>query len=332
MTQFAVTIDTEADNLWARQRGPLSFENIRALPRLQKLCDRHGIVPTYLVTWAVASDAESRDILQSLLAQGRCEIGAHLHAWSTPPYEPVTEDDDKHHPYLYEYAREVQEEKLAGLTRLLSDSFGEHPLTYRAGRWGADAASVKLLEEMGYLVDTSVSPLVTWRYTLGAPGGRGGPCFLWAPTDVYRPSYEDIGKRGDSQLVEVPVTIAFVKPIGPRLQHLYKLLTHKRTLPRRLVRRALRMLGVCRVVWLHPALANGAEMMRLSERRITGGAKSLNMMFHSSELVAGLNPLVRDEVEERRVWEAMEDVFAFVTKEPRVRPVPLSAFAEAPSQ
>ena len=327
MTRFVVTIDTEADNLWARQQGPLGFENIRALARFQELCDRYGIVPTYLVTWQVASDAGSRRVLQGLLGRGNCEIGCHLHAWSTPPYEAVTENDDVHHPYLYEYPESVQEAKLENLTRLLTKTFGVRPRTYRAGRWGADAFTVRLLEQNGYLVDTSVTPFTTWAYSPGVPGGGGGPSFVWAPTDVYRPSYEDIAVPGDSKLAEVPVTIGFAREAGPRLQHVYKALTHKRTLPRRVMRRALRLLGLARVVWLHPAMASGTEMTDLCGRRVRAGAGSLNMMFHSSELLAGYSPLVRDAAQEAAAWRAMEKVFEFVAREPRVEPAPLSAFA-----
>ena len=79
-TLFMVGVDTEADDQWTLEgRKRLSVENARALPRLQALCDSHGVRPSYLVTHEMATREPSRSILRDLFATGRCEIGAHLH-------------------------------------------------------------------------------------------------------------------------------------------------------------------------------------------------------------------------------------------------------------
>ena len=50
-----VGIDTEGDNQWdAAARANQQFENIYALPRLHALFARHGVRPTYVVTYPVA--------------------------------------------------------------------------------------------------------------------------------------------------------------------------------------------------------------------------------------------------------------------------------------
>src|SRR5205809_5444204 len=92
-----VGIDTEGDNQWdAAARANQTFENIYALPRLHALFARHGVRPTYVVTYPVASDAPSAQVLRALQARGDCEIGAHHHAWETPP---CSDDDVRRHPY-----------------------------------------------------------------------------------------------------------------------------------------------------------------------------------------------------------------------------------------
>jgi hypothetical protein len=97
IVNLLVGIDTEGDNQWdAAARARQTFDNIYALPRLHALFARHGVRPTYVITYPVAKDPRSADVLRQLLAGGDCEIGAHHHAWETPP---CTEEDVKRHPY-----------------------------------------------------------------------------------------------------------------------------------------------------------------------------------------------------------------------------------------
>ena len=51
-----VGIDTESDDQWslaARERP--TFENLYALPKLHALFRHHGVRPTYVITWPVAT-------------------------------------------------------------------------------------------------------------------------------------------------------------------------------------------------------------------------------------------------------------------------------------
>ena len=85
-TKILLGVDTEADDQWsAAARKTLTVENARELPRLQALCDRYGVKPTYLVTYEMAVDGRAMGILRDLAATGRAEIATHHHPWSTPP-------------------------------------------------------------------------------------------------------------------------------------------------------------------------------------------------------------------------------------------------------
>ena len=87
--KFILTIDTEGDNQWdVRARQQQTFQNIHALPRLHEFFERHGARPTYLTTYPVAADPRSADVLRGVMARGNAEIGAHHHAWETPPCSP----------------------------------------------------------------------------------------------------------------------------------------------------------------------------------------------------------------------------------------------------
>ena len=117
-----VGIDTEGDNQWdAAARANQQFENIYALPRLHALFAKHGVRPTYVVTYPVVRDARSAEVLGRLLAAGDCEIGAHHHAWETPP---CSQEDVHRHPYASTLPRSQFEAQLASLTGAIAAAVG----------------------------------------------------------------------------------------------------------------------------------------------------------------------------------------------------------------
>ncbi len=126
-----VGIDTEGDNQWdAAARRRQTFENIYALDRLHDFFARLGVRPTYLVTYPVARDARSADTLRRLAGRGDCEIGAHHHAWETPPCEPADVD---RHPYALSLPLTRFDEQLASLTKAIDEAVGRRPTSYRSG-------------------------------------------------------------------------------------------------------------------------------------------------------------------------------------------------------
>ena len=171
-----VGIDTEGDNQWdAGARANQRFDNIYALPRLHALFARYGVRPTYVITYPVARDPRSADVLRALLAGGDCEIGAHHHAWETPPCSGA---DIRRHPYASSLPRTQFEAQLASLTTAIAEAVGRRPVSYRSGRFGFSAAHVAGLERLGYLVESSVAPLFYESH-------KGGPEFVEAPLTPY---------------------------------------------------------------------------------------------------------------------------------------------------
>ena len=189
-------------NEWTCHRRITPVRNLRALPRFQALCDRHGVRPTYVVTWSVASDDEAVSTLRRWVDEGRAEVGTHLHPWTTPPFGP--HDDDAAFPC--ELPDDALRAKLVNLTELITARFGRAPTSYRAGRFGLDGRTLRELAALGYTVDSSVTPHSSWRSYAGLRGGRGGPDFSTAPLAPYRPSLDDPCAHGASQLLEVPLT------------------------------------------------------------------------------------------------------------------------------
>ena len=296
-TLFMVGVDTEADDQWTLQgRKRLSVENARALPRLQALCDAHGVRPSYLVTHEMATREPSRSILRDLFATGRCEIGAHLHPWSSPPYR----EEDLVGRYPSQLDDSQLQTQLAELTAAIEDSIGVRPVSYRAGRHGFDGRSLGILEKLGYRVDTSVDPLFNETR-------KGGPSFAGAPVVPYWPDPADVRARGTSSVLEIPVSSA-TRPALPKA--LEKGFTSLPAIP---WRGYLKRLGL-RAVWLRPSYSSSEDAKTLASALVARGVPTLNMLFHSSELVPLGSPYNRTEADVDRFFERLERVFEHIMK------------------
>ena len=280
MTRAAlVTIDVEPDNVWTDTYSR-TMRNIPALIRFQALCDRHGIRPTYLITWSVASDPSAARVIEQLLATGRCEVGAHSHMWETPPLEPADSDGIAHVGSFY--AAASQEAKLGVLTETIRVRFGA-PTSHRAGRFGIDQRQARVLARLGYEVDSSVAPGFDMSTT-------GAPDFSEAG---QRPSV--LARGPAAVLKEVPCT------------------THRGVLPRPVRSNALlRRLG--------QRIGAGPRMLRAfprtSVRRLTSLSAwatrrfgFVNLMTHSSELEAGTSPYWPSATDVARHWAALDVLF-----------------------
>lgn len=276
---LVVSIDTEEEGLWSGAYRPVGnhCRNIERLPDTHALLLRLGVTPTYLVDHPVATDATARGILRDLAAGGAAEIGAHLHPWCTPPLEahgsrrPVT--------YAHRLPVPLQEAKLAVLCRTIADAFGIRPTSYRAGRWGFDRSTVPVLERLGFTVDTSVYPL-WWD------GARGGPSFRRAPQAPYRLDAADVSRPGGGAVVEVPASAGFVGRLSTTLECATRLLP-----PAPGLRRVLVRLGLCA---LQPEAYSLDAMRALIDEHVARAVPVLNITFHSSALLPGATPFVRD--------------------------------------
>lgn len=290
-------IDTEADDQWsARGRQEMSVRNAERLPALQELCDRFGVRPTYLVTHEMASGESSAAVLRALRESGGCEIGTHLHPWSSPPFRP---QDLEGHTYPHRLPPELLERQLGELTQTITERLGARPTTYRAGRNGFDAGTLPVLERLGYTVDTSVDPLFNERR-------KGGMVFAGAPTQPYRPSYEDVRRPGTARILEVPITAATLPGLPKRMEALYTRLPPLRW------RAALRRLGL-RPVWLRPSYSPLGDMTAFADRLAAGGAACFNIIFHSSELLPGGSPYTPDAPSVERFLDALARLLEHLT-------------------
>jgi hypothetical protein len=298
---FLVTIDTEADNVWARSDS-VTTTNSRYIPRFQQLCESYGLRPTYLTTWEMAECPAFQEFARDVIARDAAEIGMHLHAWNTPPLTPLTDDDKRHLPYLIEYPRELMAAKIEALTHKLRETFRVPVTSHRAGRWGFDATYARLLVEHGYHVDCSVTPDVSWASSPGDPRRNGGPDYAGYPTGPYPLDLQDTRRAGSSPLLELPVTT--FRQRHPRFVERARGLLEPGGLPARVMNRLLPT-----ALWIRPNGRNGRSLPRLLTRAVAERRDYVQFMLHSSELLPGGSPTFRSARRVEALYRDLERLF-----------------------
>ena len=280
--QLIVTVDAEADNQWD-VGAPQTTANLAEVPRFQRLCDQFGFPPTYLCTHEIVTSSSFRGTIAAYASDGRAEVGAHLHPWSTPPFDAAWDGVDAARPYPSELPPDLVARKLDTLTSVIADRAGARPVSYRAGRWGLSAVQIGLLVALGYRVDCSVTPGVSWQADIGLRDG--GPDFGDAPAAPYVVSSHDPTRPGDSGLLEVPVTILHTSWLMRRsrlLRRSYR--RRRRSLPWRAADRFFHVAPQ----WLRPYPHMTAErLIAVADTAHRLGRPVLEMMLHSSELLPG---------------------------------------------
>ncbi len=301
---LCVSIDCECDKgpAWRSQK-PMAFVGVKdgIAERLQPLFRRHGQKATYLLSPEVLRDEASVATLAAL--EGDHELGAHLHGEYA---EPDAFEPDVTKVFQRDYPREVEAKKLAYLTDTFARAFGRKPTSFRAGRFGIGESSIEILDELGYTVESSVTPFLDWSSN-GAPGLS----FVGAPTQPYRPNPKDPKRRGQSRVLEVPVTI--------RPRALSKLpLVGKHVEPR----------------WLRPTKGTGKDLVELAKEEIADAQRTapdrpviLNAMFHNVEIIPGASPYAASESDARAILGRLETLLAFAKAE-GIRGVGLSDVPE----
>jgi hypothetical protein len=291
-TYLCVSIDTECDKglAWKSKR-PLAFDGIfeGVVARLQPLFCVHGAKPTYLLSPEVIRDAESAEALATL--QGAFELGTHLHGEYAEPgaFEPeVTK------VFQREYPAEMERQKLTYLTEIFTSTFGKAPKSFRAGRFGIGENSLSILGDLGYAVESSVTPFMDWTAS-GAPGLS----FVGAPTQPYHPDPRAPSKRGVCKVLEVPVTIR------PRA------LSHAPFVGKYVEPR-----------WLRPTRGTESGIVELAKDEIKAARAAqpdrpvvLNAMFHNVEIIAGASPYAQTEAAAEGIMDRLAALLTFARKE-----------------
>jgi hypothetical protein len=274
-------VDTEEEFDWAApfDRARTAVGHMAALHRVQDVFDALGVVPIYLVSYAVVAQQAGFRPLVPYLAAGRAVIGAHLNPWTTPPYRERVSNVNS---YPGNLSRDLESAKLALLCRQIERSLGVRPTSYKAGRYGKGPNTEAILEEQDFEIDLSPAPAMDLR-------ADGGPDYTRHSTRPFL-----FGRR--RLLLCLPNTGAFVGWLheqGPVLHSLMERVPSARLrLPA--IASRLRLLERIR---LTPEGHTFAEMRRLTRALLARGQRTFVLSLHSPSVVPGNTPYVRSHAD-----------------------------------
>ncbi|CAK0756931.1 WalW protein [Azospirillaceae bacterium] len=272
-----VFIDAEEEFDWKNfSPDSISVRNMAEQYRAQNLFEAVGCVPTYLVDYPVASQAEGVAPLREWVRDGRCLIGAQLHPWVTPPFvhQKIT-------PFLTfagNLDRDVELAKLTRLTETIRDAFELQPTVYRAGRYGVGPHTTEIIRSLGYQIDVSVLAEIDFRRF-------GGPSFVGH--DVL-PYWLDRSHA----LLEIPLTSAYIGVLRQFGAQLYPPIDSSLG---RFARwpAILARTGLLNRVRLSPEGQTLREAIQLTLALFKRGVRVFSLTYHSSSLLPNGSPYTR---------------------------------------
>jgi hypothetical protein len=289
-TMFVV-VDTEAEFDWTRpfERGFTSVHAIDQIERGQAVFDRYGLRPVYVVDYPIATETRSVARLRAILERGGCEIGAHLHPWTTPPF---AEEVSSRNSYPGNLPAALEREKLAHLMAVIESNFGVRPRFYKAGRYGFGPNTAAALADAGIQVDLSVLPGADLRRD-------GGPDFR-----ALKPRPYWIGGR---QVLTVPMTrspVGLLPPLGALTEQ-----WHRSPLLRLIpLQAAFSRARIVDTITLTPEGVTAAEQIRLLSALLRRGTRQFVLHYHSPSLEAGHTSYTRTESGVVEFVSRLEDV------------------------
>lgn len=188
---FLMTVDIDGWDSTLKFYGITStnaFEQVderEGVKRLDELFQKYGIKATWFVTGEVME--RYPDMVSMLKKEGH-EVGCHGYT-------------HKKQEFLSEVGKQRKSlEKWLGLYHKITD---EKPFGFRAPAFRLNNTTLQLLGKLGFIYDCSVVPTYMPNHYN----------FLFAPKTPYHPSTANISRRGNGQILEIPVSIAPVIPI-----------------------------------------------------------------------------------------------------------------------
>ena len=188
----------------------------RGIERILDLLDEKEIKATFFIAGKFAEEYKSS--VKEIYDIGH-EIGCHGYSHGLDLKENFVDLDI-----------EEQRKRIEKASKALEDIIDDDVWIFRAPYAKVNCNTIEVLETLGYKCDSSVTAL---RFDFGLGVVNNVKAFF-APTQPYHPSKSNIFNRGDSTLLEVPIS-AFVAPLTlsavrtfgvQNVCHLFNIATH----------------------------------------------------------------------------------------------------------
>lgn len=180
--KFIITIDVEQDISSYLENSYVGVEV--GLPPFLNLLDEIKVKADFFVTADVCE--KYPNIIKEIINYGH-NIGSHGLA----------------HDLLWHKNYKQQYEELLLSSNIIEKYTGNRPVMFRAPAFSVTTNTLKVLEKLNYSIDSSVMPgAVTKRFK----GLLTIKSFKDAPRKPYHPSSKDVAKKGEMNILEVPLT------------------------------------------------------------------------------------------------------------------------------
>lgn len=177
---FIFTIDLESDIPGVYENSYLGIEE--GLPDLRDFFRSEGIRPDLFASAELA--VKYSESLGNLADD--FNVGSHGYS----------------HRHLLDRSPNAQKEDIVKSTRIIESLTGQKVEQFRAPNFSVSGTTITILDDLGYLIDSSVLP--------GRKMARFGVFPIYdfrnAPRMIYHPSRKDVTKKDGTRIVEIPLT------------------------------------------------------------------------------------------------------------------------------
>lgn len=300
---LTIVVDTEEEFDWAApfSRDNTSVASIAAQPVIhEQVYNRHGMVPTYVIDWPVATTPAAFNVLKELQENGHAEIGSHLHPWVSPPH---LEEVNVFNSYAGNLPGAWEFQKIERLTQAITENLGTAPTVFKAGRYGVGAHTAESIARLGYRIDASVVPYTTMTADGGPDFSAHGPDPFWFEAD---------GKA----LLEMPATAGYSGALHSNGRMLYPFLQTS-ALRRLRAPGIVSKLGLLDRIKLTPEGCSLEQLKALTRSMVKQGTWFFGLTYHSPSLVPGNTAYVRNDHDLQIFIQCIDCYLAFFKEEMR---------------
>jgi peptidoglycan-N-acetylglucosamine deacetylase len=193
------------NNRLSEKTGELVLKE--GMPLLLDLYEKYKIKSTFFFTGQIAESFP--EIVRMILPYGH-EVGCHGYS------HEVNEAFD-----ILSFSEQVQHLKKA--KTILEDISGQEVISFRAPALRVNCETPKALIESGFLIDSSVA---SQRFDfLMSFGSKKKIDWLSAPRSPYRTNIDNLARKGNTKLIEIPVSALIIPYIGTTMR-IFPSLTH----------------------------------------------------------------------------------------------------------
>ena len=159
-----------------------------------------------------------------------------------------------------------------------------------------------MLAESGYLVDSSITPHISWESRLGDPKKSGGSNYYNFPENCYWIDLDDINKASTSSpLLEVPVTVTYLEGF---FASVLRRMFSDGSFPSLVINRLF-----SRPSMLRPTGSNLGDISLILKKALREAWPYVLFMLHSSELMPGGSPSFSDSKSIEKLYADLDMLF-----------------------